>query len=417
MLKNRDIILISGIEWDSLWQGGQEIALRLAKAGNRVLYVENLGIRSPTWRDKKRVALRVKSWAGSLVSRTVRKIEENLFVCSPIVLPPFGSRWQRSLNKRLFLPMIAWAASSLGMRDPVLWTFLPTDTALDLIKLFIARSNPKVVYHCTADFSKLTSNVSALQESERELLRLSGLVFVTCRQLAEHCSPWNQNLHLFANGVSVEVFKNGGRGDPAAAPELSSIQRPIIGYIGGLHRFVDFALLREMICARSEWSWVFVGPSQTEMGDFGNLANVHLLGHRKHEELGRYLRDFDVCIVPYIISSATETIVPTKINEYLAAGKPVVSTELPIVCDFNRQHGVVTTAPSNAEGFLKAITESLGVSTDPRLVAQRTSVAILNDWKARLDEMSALIEAEIVGHNLSGLTEEEERLIGIKAAI
>ncbi len=61
MISGKDIIILSGIEWDTLWQGSQEIATRLAQAGNRVLYVENIGIRAPTWKDKKRIALRVKS--------------------------------------------------------------------------------------------------------------------------------------------------------------------------------------------------------------------------------------------------------------------------------------------------------------------------------------------------------------------
>ncbi len=409
MITDKEIVLISGIEWDSLWQGSQEIAWRLAKAGNRVLYIENPGIRSPLWEDKRRIALRIRNWVGSLFSRGVRQVGPNLYICTPIILPPFGRRWQRYVNRQLLLPLISRAARSLGMSDPVIWTFLPTDTVLDLVNLLNAGSNSTIIYHCTADFSELTPHASKLQASERALLELSDLVFVTCRQLAEHCSPWNDKVHIFPNGVSFELFASEvtsnsighhhGDGNEFALPHLSSIPRPIIGYIGGLHRFVDFKLLTEMVRMRPQWSWVFVGPIQSSVGELDRFPNVHLLGQKPHRELRKYLRAFDVCIVPYLKNPATATVVPTKVNEYLAAGKPVVSTELLTICDFNDQHRALLTAPSRPDDFLRAIDDSLRLPNDRETVAHRTRIAKLNDWQDRLDSMSALIEGEMRAKN------------------
>ena len=394
MITGKDIIIISSIEWTSLWQGSQEIAERLAKAGNRVLYLENMGVRSPTWKDKSRIATRAKSLFRFPLAKGVRQVATNLYVCSPLVLPPFGQR-RRRLN-RLLLALILRIANSLGMSDPILWTFLPTDTALDLISLFRARWGATVIYHCTADFSQLTHRAALLQESERRLLQLSDLVFVTCRQLAEHCAPWNDNVHIFPNGVSFEVFHNGnGHTKLSAASVLSSIPGPIIGYIGGLHRFVDFDLLTAMVRLRPEWSWVFVGPLQAPVKELAQFTNVHLLGQQPHRDLGQFLRDFDVCIVPYIKSSATKTVVPTKVNEYLAAGKPVVSTELLTICDFNQQHGVLLTAPSHPDNFIRAIGDSLRLPLDSETVARRIEVAKLNDWQSQLENMSSLINEAV----------------------
>ena len=400
MISGKDIILISGIEWDALWQGSQEIAGRLAKAGNRVLYIENMGVRLPTWKDKRRIVQRLKSWSRALRSRGVRQIATNLYVCSPLVLPPFGKSPQRYFNQWL-LRAILRVATSLGMRDPVLWTFLPTDTALDLINLFRARSSSKVVYHCTADFSELTPKAELLQKSERALLQLSDLVFVSCRQLAEHCERWNDQVHTFPNGVSFEVFnQNNGNGNRPDVSILSALQRPIIGYIGGLHRFVDFDLLTEMARLRPDWSWVFVGPIQTSVGELARLPNVYFPGQQPHERLGQFLSNFDVCIVPYIKNAATATVVPTKVNEYLAAGKPVVSTELLTICDFNDLHRVLITAPSRSVDFLRAIEESLRPSTDSETVARRTKVAKLNDWQVHLETMCNLIWEEEAGEKI-----------------
>ncbi len=393
MISGRDIVFISGIEWGSLWQSSQELASRLSKAGNRVLYVENLGIRSPKWGDKGRVASRAKSWARSLASRGVRRVGEDLYVCTPIVMPPFGDGRRRYFNRRLLLPLIVWAARSVGMRDIILWTFLPTDTVLDLIGLFAARFTPTVIYHCTADFSLLTPEPSALKESERTLLELSDLVFVTCPQLAKHCAAAGGKVHIFPNGVSFDLFNQRNVGG-AQVPLLSSLPRPIIGYVGGMHRFVDFRLLTEMARERRDWSWVFVGPLQAAVGELSRLPNVHLLGSRPHGELVSYIRDFDVCLVPYVESHATTTVVPSKVNEYLAAGRPVVSTRLSAVCDLNERHDVLTTVRPEAGPFLAAIEESLRPPSDPEVAARRVRVAELNDWQVHLDAMSELIEAE-----------------------
>ncbi|MCA1817351.1 MAG: hypothetical protein LC746_13340 [Acidobacteria bacterium] len=85
MLKGRDVVIISSVEWDSPWRGAREIAARQGEAGNRVLYVENTGIRSPAWRDKDRVASRVRRWRNSLVDHGARRTAEKVFVCSPHV--------------------------------------------------------------------------------------------------------------------------------------------------------------------------------------------------------------------------------------------------------------------------------------------------------------------------------------------
>ena len=83
MITGRDIVYISSIEWTFIWQQNQEIAIRLARAGNRVLYIENTGVRSPGLGDASRIVSRLKRWIVSLGSRGVREVAPNLFVCSP----------------------------------------------------------------------------------------------------------------------------------------------------------------------------------------------------------------------------------------------------------------------------------------------------------------------------------------------
>ncbi|MGH9903818.1 MAG: glycosyltransferase, partial [Pyrinomonadaceae bacterium] len=322
--------------------------------------------------------------------------------------PPFGARWRAALNRRALLPLVRRAARNLRMRDPVLLTFLPTDTAVDMIRL-LRTPHSVVVYYRIADFAHLTTNPERLGESERELLEMCDLVFAQCPELVPPIPRLATRTHIFPFGVNLDAFPQedgGGASDVATgAPgddhggagasrgaEVSALPRPLIGYVGGLHRHVDLRLLGAMARSRPDWSWVCVGPLQNGAGYLSCLPNVHLLGPRPHRALASYIRHFDVGIVPYVRSLYTETVVPTKINEYLAMGKPVVSTALPAVVDFGRTHGDVITADPRPESFLGAIERALQLAPDAGAASRRREVAARSDWATRLQKMSDLIE-------------------------
>ena len=396
MITGKDIIYVSSIDWDFLWQGHQEIATRLAAAGNRVLFIENTGVRSLRLKDGTRLLARLRNWLHNLRTGGVRKIAANIYVCSPVVLPPLGSAWQREINRRLFLPLIARAARKLNMRGSLLWTYLPTDTALDVLEL-LRTPESVLVYYCADNFTQVTTNPQRLRETETALLEVSDLVFTTCSELASHCKQWNANVHVFPSGVNMDVFplEPDVRGSDHYSPngKLRRLQRPVIGYIGGLHSHVDFALLTEVARSRPLWSVVLVGALQTSPGELSTLSNVHFMGQQPHGSLAAYLREFDVCIVPYINSAYTATVVPTKINEYLALGKPVVSTNLPSVVEFNQKHKILQISSPRPNEFLQAIEQALQLPNDGQDQARRREVAKSADWRIRLEAMSELIEA------------------------
>ena len=395
MITGRDIIYISSIEWDFLWQAHQEIARRLAAAGNRVLYIENTGVRAPGLRDTKRVAARLGRWLRSLKSGGAREVGPNILVYSPLVLPPFGSTWRRLMNRHVFLRQLRRITRAMQMRDVLLWTYLPTDTAVDIIRAH--RTNrSSVVYYNAADFSSLTPNSKKLQRSEQELVRMSDVVLATCSEQAARFAADNPNVRVFPPGVDMSAFpdesETGGLPDRL---NLSALPRPIIGYLGGLHRFVNYDLVASMARARPSWSWVFLGAHQVSLEKLQGLRNVHLLGQQPHEELVGHLRFFDVCIVPYVNTSETTTLVPTKINEYLAAGKAIVATSLPTVCEFNEEHRVLTTTTAMPQDFLQAIESEIPTAHDLQLREKRRNVAALADWQTRLEEMSGFIEGRL----------------------
>ena len=150
MLKNQNIICISSIDWDFVWQGHQEIMSVFAKNNNKVLFIENTGVRAPNFGDIQRLRKRVVSWFKSI--RGFRGEQDNLYVYSPLILPFPYSRIARWFNKRMLITPIKNWMKTMEFHDPIIWTFLPTGTALDVIS---GIEKKLLVYYCIADFYEL----------------------------------------------------------------------------------------------------------------------------------------------------------------------------------------------------------------------------------------------------------------------
>jgi glycosyltransferase involved in cell wall biosynthesis len=354
--------------------------------GRKVLYVENTGVRPPRLSDARRVAARLGRWGQSVGGGGRREISPNVWLSSPLMLPPFGPAWQRALNRRVFVPRLREAARALGIDRAQIWTFLPTDTALDVIDSF-GPSCAGVIYDCGADFSQLTPRRGRLEDSERALVQRSDVVFTNCARLARRFEPWHRRVRVMPGGVSLEAFPLEAPPGSGVPPELQALPHPIVGYVGGLHRHLALDLLVALARARPQWSWVYVGPRQTDVGALAGQANVHLVGARPHDQLAGYIRRFDACTIPYARSVYTDTVVPTKLNEYLALGKPVVSTDLPALADAPEVLSAIWTAPAVAAPFLAAIEAALAAPTTATVAQRRRQLAASADWNVRLLQM------------------------------
>lgn len=383
MLTGRDIVLIASIDWEPLWQSHQEIATRFAEAGNRVLFVENTGIRTPTVRDADRMVKRLRRWATGLARRPV-EVAPRLYVSSPLALPPLGSPVVRAINRSVFLPTIRRTVHNLKMRDPIIFTWLPTDTALDLSAM-LRGDHGKVVYIRLTDFEHLTTNPRLLHRYEEELLRTCDLVLAQSDQLAEGCLGLARHVELLPPLVNLDRF-------PLAPVPASAPTRPEIGYVGGIHRFFDFDLLASCARERPQWSWTLVGPVQAHPGPVAELDNVQLVGPRAHDELASWLARFDVCIVPYVNTPESQVLTPTKVNEYLAVGRPVVATDIPWVVDFQRRHHVLEVRTNEPQDFIAGIEFALLSLPDDVAARRRRAVAAMSDWEANLAKAVAHVE-------------------------
>lgn len=389
MLTGRTIVCLSTIDWDYLWQQHQAVMSIFADAGNRVLFIENTGVRTPGWRDRQRVIDRLRNWASG--RGRFRAVRKNVFRYSPIALPFPYSRVAQRFNRLLVCAPVHHWLGSRGGEAPILFSFLPTQLMLDLA----ARLRPAVtVFYCTDKLSETSPAAEPLVSYEREALRRSDLVFASSRRLAEYCRWEHAVTHLFPIGVSLERFDDKLGHDRSEPEDLAPIPRPRVGLIGGLRQCVDQALLEEVSSRLPTVSFVLVGPEQVPFDRLRRLPNVRLLGRRDHAEVARYIRGFDVCVIPYVVDHFTDNISPAKLNEYLAMGKPVVSTGLHEVKEFNRDHGDVVHVAADVDAFVGAVERALR-DDSPAAALRRRRVAEQNAWEIRVEAMSELIEAKL----------------------
>ncbi len=386
----QDVLCISSIDWDFVWQGHQEIMSTLARQGHRVLFVENTGVRNPQFSDFPRMKLRLGKWRRSL--QGFWEVADNLYVFSPLVLPFPYSRLARRINAAWMAFALKRWVNIMEFRQPICWTFLPTPLTLELIQ----RSSPRaLIYYCIDSFADSTPAAHRILASEKALLQQADLVFVTSRKLFEMASRWSSRVHLFPFGVNLENFKrssdSGRDGVPA---ELLSLRRPVVGYIGGIHQWIDQDLLVQTARACPDYSFLLVGPIQTNADRLRAEPNIFLIGQKPHEELPRYIRHFDVGIIPYRLTEYTKNVYPTKLNEYHVMGKPVVSTPLPEVLAINeRTRGLVRIA-GGALQFREEIEQVLKEDS-PRRQALRMEAAEENSWGQRIQKMQELIQEAI----------------------
>jgi len=386
-MKPRDIVILSTADFDNpFWTNKQHVAVHLAERGFRVLYIDSLGLRRPSTsgQDVRRIARRLRrALAGP------RLVRPGLHVWSPIVMPFQQHAPVRACNRTALSTTLSWHIRHLGFTRPLLWTYNPMTTRLLRTDRFDG-----LVYHCVDDIAAQPGMpAGVLDRHEEELVRAADIVFTTSPRLAHTRGRWNANTHYLPNVADFEHFSRAL--DPALAvpADLARIPAPRIGFIGAISGYkLDFGLIRHIAQRRPEWAVVLIGhigegDPWTDAGQLAGLPNLHLLGPRPYADLPAYLRGIDVAMLPNLRNDYTASMFPMKFFEYLAAGRPVVSVDLPALRDYA---DAVRLAASHDE-FVEAIAVSLHGGNAPLEI--RLQHAMQNTWAARLDRMLALLGA------------------------
>jgi UDP-galactopyranose mutase len=208
-------------------------------------------------------------------------------------------------------------------------------------------------------------------------------------------------VHLFPSAVDLEHFGQARDGLPDP-PDQASLPHPRLGFFGVLDERLDTDLLAAVADQRPEWQLVLIGPvAKIDSAALPRRANLHYLGQRAYAQLPPYLANWDVALLPFARNEATRFISPTKTLEYLAAGKPVVSTSIHDVVDPYGRQGLVQIADTPDE-LVTAVTNALADRGVSRL-AEIDALLARTSWDATWSRMNQLIE-EVVAARLAART-------------
>lgn len=383
-MTGRDIVCVGFNDWETeLWTNQHHLMARLAGSGNRVLFIESLGLRRPTvaGRDVSRMARRLVRGLQPPRER------DGVHVLSPLVIPLHGNPTVRRLNARILPALVGRAARRLGMRRPILWGYVPqAEVLLDVLDPSL------VVYHCVDDIATQEGiDTASFQAAEARYAARADLVLASAPRLAERMRTLSDNV-LYAPNVADTAAFAAALDEGRIDEPLGALPHPRLVFTGAIaEKKLDLPLLAEIARARRDWTIALVGPvglgdPHTDVAALEAEPNVHLLGARRYEELPAVLRGADITLIPYRASELTASIFPMKVYEYLAAGRPVVSTPLPAL------EGVAEiTVADGAAAFISAIERELAEDTPERRTA-RSAAAARNSWDARLEEIGTALE-------------------------
>ncbi len=377
-----DILFLSPADWSCPRGRFQHIAERFA-AHNRVLYVDGLGMRSLATRDLGRSARKLARW---LLPRESRPTSNgDLMHITPVAAPFQRGAWSRRLNHYLLRSHLRVHMAQQGFRRPLIWLAYPHPDLVEVVERLEAEA---VIYDCVDDWREFHHCYHNIGAAEDALLARADLVFATTTQLHERAQIHNAHTHLVPNGVDVDSFAQAAFDSGGLPADLAQIPRPRIGFVGNIAEWVDIDLLMNIAREHPSWHFVMVGPYQRE-AERPAAANLHWIGTRPYVSVPDYVAGCDVGIIPFKQSRLTECVDPLKLYEYLAAGRPVVSTPMPRAQEFSGLVEIADTPSSFSQAIERAL-QSDDESAQIRIDAMRP-----HSWVQRVESIMDTVRLEL----------------------
>lgn len=316
------------------------------------------------------------------------KVKENITVYAlPPVLPFYNKfRFINKINQRKIARFVKKKMQLHGFENPVLWCYSPMSGD-------VAEKIPHkaLVYDCVDRHAayKGMINADVVNAMEKDLASSADQVFATASGLFETLSKYNENAVMLPNGVNFEHFNSAAGGDLPIPADIKDVPHPIIGFSGMLQECIDYAAIEEIAKTRPDWSVVLVGGTMPDVNlDYlKKYPNVHFLGMKKYADMPAYIASFDVCLNVFRSGELSKDVSPLKFFEYLASGKPVVSTPQPEqVLGYSDS---VYIAYETAE-MVKKCEEALAEEND-----EKTKLRIEHgracSWESRVREMEKIL--------------------------
>ncbi|ALA59230.1 glycosyltransferase family 1 protein [Nitrospira moscoviensis] len=377
-----DVLCLSHLRWNWVYQRPQHLLTRAAKQ-RRVFFFEE-----PVYQNG--CAQNGCAQDGGAARLAIAQPHPNVWVATPHLPAGLVNGSRDALLRDLLNGLI----ESAGLEDYLSWYYTPMALPFSRHLQPVAR-----IYDCMDQLSAFAGAPPELIDLERELLDSSDLVFTGGLSLYEAKRELHDDVHCFPSGVDVEHFA-AARAGLRQPDDQQAVPGPRLGYCGVIDERLDLPLLASLAQARPRWQVVLVGPvTKVDEAALPRAANIHYLGPKRYEDLPAYIGGWDVALMPFARNESTRYISPTKTPEYLAAGKPVVSTSIRDVVRTYGEPGLVRIA-DEPEAFVAAVEESL--LDDPLLRLRRVDAVLRQrSWDKTWSRMQCLIDGVTVAPGLT----------------
>ena len=398
MIKDCDIICLTLSRWDDeISSPSLSLAKEFAKH-NRVFYIDHpfswkdfvSHYKSPQIQTRKSALLyrkNVYSQPSSLPSNIT-------IVTAPLTIPinflPNGFLYRQlcRINNRIIIKTIRNIIRDFKLKDYIYVNFFDpyfVQKLPDDIKPL------RTIYQSMDDITQVAYSNRHGTRLEREIVGNFDVTLCTSNELKRLMSPYSSNVHFHPNAADTSIFHKAAVQQLPRPKELQGIDKKVIGYTGSLEYRTDFQLLKKIAEFHHDKILCFVGPVRTDEHisvGLDKIPNVIFVGPRNITELPNYLQYFDCVLIPFKKTILTKSIYPLKINEYLAAGKPVIATHFSEeIYSFKD----VAYVMDSDEDFIQAIDRAMQENNEERKLA-RIAVANRNTWTARVEQFWNIIE-------------------------
>ncbi|MDJ0366443.1 glycosyltransferase family 1 protein [Hymenobacter sp. H14-R3] len=365
-----DLVCFAHLHWDFVWQRPQHLLSRFAQHG-RVFYVEDAFFH-----------------ADDLVEPHLEVKERQNGVKVLVAHLPHRLRADEAAADQAQFGVLSKFFQDSGVEQFVAWYYTPM--ALGKSRLF---APVLTVYDCMDELAQFKGAPPELRQREQELFQKADLVYTGGQRLYEAKREQHNDAHSFPSSIDKDHF--GQARDPKLAEpaDQAGIAHPRIGFFGVVDERLDIDLLGQLATNHPAWQFVIIGPVvKIDPASLPRNKNIHYLGGKNYQQLPAYLRGWDVATLLFARNESTEFISPTKTPEYLAAGRPVVSTS---IRDVVRPYGDLNLVQ---------------IADDPQEFGQAIAIALEQgkdaDWRTRTDEYLATISWDLTWQNMVNLMQK-----------
>jgi UDP-galactopyranose mutase len=365
-----DLVCFSHLRWDFVFQRPQHLLTRCAK-NRRVFFIEE------------------PIYSNCSMRLDVREADAGVHVVTPQL--PEGLRSEVAINA-VMKEMTRLLFASHDIKEYVFWYYTPM--ALSFTDQFTPVAS---VYDCMDELSAFKGADSQLPALEKQLFEHVDLVFTGGQSLYEAKRNQHSSVHAFPSSIDASHFGKA-RNSVADPEDQANIPHPRLGFFGVIDERFDSELLDQVAAKRPDWNFVMIGPIvKIDPAALPHRPNIHYLGPKKYNELPDYLAGWDIALLLFARNESTRFISPTKTPEYLAAGKPVISTS---IRDVVRPYGdlKLVEITDDPDDFIQAAERLLSRSTDSEWLTKVDAFLEDISWDKTWAQMSELIN-EVIEKN------------------